>query len=188
MKPKSFSAGKSSRIAVCIVGLLLAGAADGFAQAGQILLKVTKKEDTDYNYRYSSPGYRSTVGADKVHYRIEVVNGSPADVSNVVIRWAVLIKPGYGTQPRVIEGSRKTDLKRGQRYEFDTDIFQLGSVYRSNISGTSRFNRAEILGYAVEVIVDAKTVSSDIRPADTKMKIDALKSSKPPEPPKVHRF
>jgi hypothetical protein len=79
----------------------------------------------------------------------------------------------------VLEGERVCSLAFGQKYVFDTEPFDLSSVNSSRPNTTVQDCRGgQVVGYAVEVFLGDKLVASDIRPSDTKSRIEKLKSSK----------
>jgi hypothetical protein len=75
-----------------------------------------------------------------------------------------------------VQGERSANLAVGQKLAFDTDAVEIkGEGWEDHWSGHRGQNTTEVLGYAVEVLVDGKVVASDITPADTKKRIEELK-------------
>ena len=154
-----------------------------------IMLRVTKKEGTDIKSRYQSGSYSSKSGSDIVQYNIDVINGATNALTNVKISWAILVKALRQTDPNpIIEGEQTTNLERGEKFSMATDVLELGRYWRSSYSGTDRTTHAEIQGYVIEVIVDGKVAVADIKPPDTKKRIDQLKAAKQQDKAKQHNF
>ena len=172
-------------VVTILIGGWLALAPGAAGQTGSVILRVTKKDgnETTYSHTYAGGGsYRS--GNATTCYAIEVLNGSTGSVTNVEIRWAILVHEIGGGQTKLIEGKRTTDLTHGQKFNCETDILELGSFYRSSYS-SSRSARAEVVGYLVEVITGGNVMASDAKPADIRGKIAQARAN--PEP-KRHSF
>jgi hypothetical protein len=157
-----------------------------FSQNVPMILRVKRIESTDYSTKTTYYTY----GSDTVQFRIEVVNGSTGAVSNVQIRWAVLVQPKSSSEIKLIEDTKTCDLQRSQTYTLETDVFALTSFSRYYGTSTRTFN-AELLGYMVEVIVNGKVSTFEARPLDIKQRIEHLRIAKsrpapeiPPEEPK----
>lgn len=174
---------------VALAGAAVLGIPATFGQGVTLMLTVKKKENTETTSRsnstytdYYGGTYQSKSGKDVVSYSVEAINAGAAPVAGVKINWVILCREASGGQLRLVEGARTTDLARGQKFGFETDIVELSSFYRSTYS-SSRSVSAELVGYLVEVIVDGKVVASDGKPADIRNKVQEARNA-----PKRHRF
>ncbi len=166
------------------------------AQINPIRLKVNKTEKKDRKTTYrSTDGYTQQQQINStVFYTIEVANATTAPVTDLQVKWALLIKTRAVQQFKVIEGERTCNIGLGQKYAFDTDIVELsGSQWQNNASGARSENSAEVAGYVVEVLKEGRIITSDITPADTKRRIEQLKKPPPAkeqsqEDPLRHKF
>ena len=176
MKMKSFLA---LAAIVALAGPLL-------AQGPTLMLTVKKKENTQTTSRSTSTDYyygtySSRSGVETLCYSVDVINAG-ADVPAVKVSWVLVLREAGSGTLRLVEGVRTTDLKRGQKYSFDTDVVELGSFSHSTY-GNSRSTSAEPVGYLVEVIVDGKAVASATKPMDIRGKIQEARNA-----PKRHKF
>jgi hypothetical protein len=166
------------------ISLLAIGAAPAFGQAPSLMLNVKKKEKTETKQRTTSSGYYSTYqyrsGVETLSYAVEIINAG-GDVPNAKVSWAVVLRETGSGQLKVVEGTRTAELKRGQKFSFETDIIELGSFSRSNYYN-SKSSNAELVGYLVEALVDGKVVASDAKPMDIRTKVQEARNA-----PKRHR-
>ena len=165
-----------------LIGLSVALPAN--AQVGSVRLKVTKNSRKDRKTtqqdRYGQ--YRTQDINETVTYTIEVINMSSTPIEGMRIQWAVLVNP-YGrsgglSSAKLYAGEKTTDLKNGQKFNFDTDKIELASTQRdSSYYGSTRTKTgAEIEGYVIEVYVKGAVVASEVLPIDAKKKIDQFKA------------
>jgi hypothetical protein len=112
------------------------------------------------------------------------MNASTASVIGLQVRWTIVLKDPNSGQLKLVEGKKNTDLARGQKYSFDTDIIELGQFYQDNWS-SSKTGLAEAVGYLVECIVDGKVVSSATQPSDIRTKVSQARAN---ADQKRHRF
>lgn len=173
---------------------LLAPCAD--AQINPIRLKVnkTEKKDRKTTYRTTDGFSQQQQINSTVFYTIEVANAATVPVTDLQIRWALLIKTRVVPEFKVIEGERTCSIGLGQKYAFDTDIVELsGTQWQDNRTGSRSEKSAEVAGYVVEVLKEGRIIASDITPADTKHRIEELKKPPPAkeqnqEDPLRHKF
>jgi hypothetical protein len=152
---------------------------------------VNKKEDRQYTYRSSDTGYVHRSGQEVAYYTIDVINGGKQRLEAVEINWYVVVNPAATSKnkaPVVIQGSKKTSLDSGQKFSFQTDVLELGSVSYSSYSGTRTGAKAQVVGHLIEVLVNGKVVRSDSKPLDIKTQIDQLKKQAPPTEPRRHEW
>lgn len=149
---------------ILVAALSLAAAP---AAIGPLKLTVTKNEHKDYKTKTTVSDYgdvattRNQEISATVTYTIEASNMSGQPLGNVQFHWAVLVnRPGRPL--RVVKGDRSCDLKPLEKNRFDTGPIEL------------RTSTSKIDGYYVEASVDGKVVASDIQPANTKERVDAL--------------
>jgi hypothetical protein len=176
---------KISGILCFALSLLLAGTA--LAQAPTLMLTVKKKENVQTTSRSTSTGYyyggySSRSGVETLSYTVELINAGGEAVPNVKISWTIVVREAGGGGLRLIEGVRTTELKRGQKFNFETDVIEMGSFSHSTY-GNSRSTNAELVGYLVEAVVDGKAVASAAQPMDIRNKIEEARNA-----PKRHRF
>ena len=151
--------------------------------------KISKKE-TKTVYQDASGAYRNQQINETVHYHIEVVNFSTTPRPDVKIKWVLLYDSSQATvrgngevnapapDLKTLEGERTCSLAVGQRYVFDTGSFDLSSVTSSRPYTTLLSHQGgEALGYVVEVLVGDTLAAEEIRPLDTKSRIEKLKAS-----------
>jgi hypothetical protein len=177
------------------LGITLAVAVVAQAQINPVRLKVNKTEKKDRKTTYrSTDGYTQQQQIQStVFYTIEVANVSATPVTDLQVKWALLIKTRVVPEFKVVEGERTCSIGLGQKYVFDTDIVELsGSQWQNNWTGSRSGSSAEVAGYAVEVLSGDRIVASEIIPADTKRRIEQLKkppaSEKQPQDPNRHKF
>lgn len=171
--------------AILWISLLIIGAAQAFGQAPSLMLTVKKKENTETKNRTTSSGYYSTYqyrsGVETLCYAVEIINAGE-DVPNAKVSWVVVLRESGSGQLKVVEGTRTAELKRGQKFSFETDIIELGSFSRST-HYSSKSTKAELVGCLVEAMVDGKVVASDAKPMDIRNKVQEARNA-----PKRHRF
>ncbi len=174
----------------CVVMGCVLIASDLTAQTLPITLMVTKKEDRQYDYEYSSRRYRYRSGQDVMCYTVDVLYNGVEPLKNVEVKWYIVVRPPAQSKlaPQVVEGSKTTDLQRGRKFSFDTDVLELGSIWKSSYSGTQTGSKAEVEGYMVEVLVDGKVVRTESNPVGLGARIRQLKSNDKPSAPKRHHF
>lgn len=161
------------------------GVAATFGQAPTLMLTVKKKENTETKNRTTSSGYYSTYqyrsGVETLCYAVDIINAG-GDVPNAKVSWVVVLRESGSGQLKVVEGTRTAELKRGQKFSFETDIIELGSFSRSTYYNSKSTN-AELVGYLVEAIVDGKVLASDAKPMDIRNKLQEARNA-----PKRHQF
>ena len=111
------------------------------SQLSPIRMNVTKveKKDRTTTYRSTSGQYRQQQVDITVHYNVELTNFSSSPLSDVQIKWAVLVDTARATargggistssgKLEVVEGERTGSLGVGQKYVFDTDPIDLNTA------------------------------------------------------------
>lgn len=158
---------RNPRIAILAAALTLAAATAAPAAMGPLKLAVTKSEHKDYKTKksVSEGGEVATTRNQEISatviYTIEASNLTGQPLGNVQFYWAVLVnRPGRPL--RVVKGDRSCDLKPLEKYRFEAGPIEL------------RTSSTKIDGYYVEASVDGNVVASDIQPANTKERVDAL--------------
>jgi hypothetical protein len=175
-----------------VVSLLLTClAAEAPAQISPVRLSVNKNRKVEQKTTSQQGGYawswREQAVNERVYYSIEVANASTAPLSNLRVKWAVVVQPANRKEPQLIEGERACSLNLSQKFAFDTDVIELsGKKWETSDGQYRRDDSSKILGYAVEVFLNDKRVAADIQPTDTKRKIEELKGGK--ESQKTHQF
>ena len=176
------------RLAVFVLLLSLVVAATAQGPVSPLRLKVSemKKRDTKPRSGYSESEYysRSRSGHVVTYYSIELSQAAKT-VEDIVVKWAVLIKPKDAKALRVVEGEKKCSLDVGAKVTVDTDTFETASVtssatggYYSGSTSSSRTPGDEVLGYSVEVFVKGERVAADSKPLDVKNRIDQVRAVK----------
>lgn len=171
--------------------LFFAAAFQSDAQISPVRLSVNKSRKIEQKTTSQQGGYawgwREQAVNEKVYYTVEVANASTAPVSNLRIKWAVLVQPANRKDPQIIEGERSCSLNLGQKFSFDTDVIELsGTKVETSDGQYRRSNTSQIAGYAVEVFLNDKRVAADIQPTDAKRKMEDAKAGKDGQ--KTHQF
>ena len=171
--------------------LLLAFANHTQAQISPIRLSVNKHQKTTQNTisqnDRSDAGMREQEVSEEVYYTIAVSSINTASALNPKIKWSILVKPATGTDLKLVEGERACSLNFGQKFSFDTDLVQLsGKTWQSRDGRHRKTELAQIVGYAVEVHIGDRIVSSAIEPADIKHKIELLRGGEGKQ--QIHQF
>ena len=169
---------------------LVAMAAPADAQIGPVRLKVTRvNKEARVLASRTADGAREEQLVDRVYYKGELTNTSSAPVRNVVVKWAILVRPHSTTNLSVVEGEYTCSLALGERSGFDTDIIELtGTRTRSTETGSRSDTKSRIVGYAVEVYVGDRRMAWEADPQDTMRRIEDMKQAQEPPPPGTHRF
>ena len=166
-----------SRLLITVLALQLGWLSPAVnAQINPVRLKVTKEiKKNRPEVRSSSYGREES---QTINYLIELANASATAVNDVQIKWAILYKPrSTYTEVQIVEGEKTCTLGVGQKFICETDPVDLqGTATISSYSGRykSGYN-AQIIGYAVDVLVKGAIVTSDIQPSDTKKRIEQAK-------------
>ncbi len=167
------------------IALVCLGITTTLGQAPSLMLTVKKKENTQTTSRTTSSdyygSYQSRSGVETLSYTVDLINAG-GDVSNTKVSWVVVLRETGSGQLKVVEGTRTAELKRGQKFSFETDIIELGSFSRSNYY-SSKSSNAELVGYLVEALVDGKVVASDAKPMDIRTKVQEARNA-----PARHKF
>ena len=148
------------------------------AQISPVRLSVNKNQKTTQTTISQSDLSINEQEVDQeVSYTIVVTSTSGAPVSDIKIKWAIMVKPTHGkTDLKLVEGERTCSLNFGQKFTFDTDLMQLnGKKWQSRNGRNRKAISSQIVGYAVEVYIGDRVVASDIQPPDAKRKIDLLR-------------
>lgn len=148
-----------------------------FAQVSPVRLKVSKNMKKDME-RGSQHLVRETVS-----YTIEVTNASTTTAQDVLVRWAVLVTPGYRFDgstwshvgQRILEGERKCSIERIQKCVFESDPIEIAAYVKKEYY--SRY-KSDITAYYVEALVDGVVVAADIQPSNAKLRIQEEKGKK----------
>jgi hypothetical protein len=163
-----------------------------------VRLKVEKSTARDLDTTSSSRYHRTKEGTESVVYNIEVMNMSPGPLSDLKVKWAVLIKSGYHTSgtfapstsqrpSRVVEGERSINLGLGQRFMIDTGPIQMSVSQYDSTYGYREKSGEELYGYCVQVFAGPKMIAQEVLPQDTKQKIDGLRPQDNPAPGKAKK-
>jgi hypothetical protein len=180
---------KRALLLIATAILAMAWTASAYAQAIPLLVSVKKNENTEstthnstsyYGYTYSSKS-----GVQTLSYTVDIMNASTGTVSALQIRWSVVLREPGGGKLRLVEGKKNTDLARGQKYTFTTDVIELGQFYQSSWGGSSRSGNAEVLGYLVEAVVDGNVAASTAQPMNIRGKVNEAREA---ANQKRHRF
>ena len=155
------------------------------AQVSPVRLKVSKhsKSDTKTNFRSADGRYSNQDKETSIFYTVDLTNVSGGAARDFVIKWAVLVKgdqyyygdaDGGSGQMRVVNGEKSCTLEFGKTFSFDTDVLELQGN-QTNFDGGHRYERgSKIVGYSVEIFCNDQRVAADIKPDDTKNKIEQL--------------
>ena len=188
------------------LALVMAMGVAAHAQLNPVRLNVSKveKKDRQTTYRSADGRYRHEQVNSTTSYTVQLVNVSAGSLSNVRIKWAILVDSSHAEaraaggisttkgKLSVVEGERNCSLDLGQRYSFDTDVIELSAAVAGTDYSGSRWNYGgKVLGYAIEVFVDGKPVTADIQPGDTKKRIEQVRADEQnpkTETPGHHRF
>jgi hypothetical protein len=163
-----------------------------YAQIKPFRIRVEKisKKDIKIVYQDASGAYRNQQINETVRYHIEIVNFSTTPRPDVKIKWTLLYDSSQATARsnggidapgpnlKTLEGERTCSLAVGQKYAFDTESLDLSSVTSSRAYTTQISHQGgEALGYVVEVLIGDTLAAEEIRPLDTKSRIEKLKAS-----------
>ena len=139
-------------------------------QIAPVRLKVTKtpKKERDAE---------SKAMKSSVLYSVEVSNAGTKPADDLTIKWAILYKPrSYSSMLALLEGERTCSIALGQKYVFETDPVEVDSV-QGSYGHSSYRDRAEIVGYVIEVYSGKKILVADAQPQDSKDRIKKYKDS-----------
>jgi hypothetical protein len=165
---------RSLSLSVAIIAGVVATAT---AQTGPVIVRVTKKENTETTQKYTcSLGHVHKSGAETAQYSVDIINGGLQPVEQLRVTWAILLRDPNGGAERIVEGKRSTTLTRGQKLSFMTDEIELGQ-FSSGGYYSSRTKQIEVVGYYVEAVADGKVIGKDQRPFDVKGKIDKVRAT-----------
>jgi hypothetical protein len=154
-----------------------------YGQAVPLMLRVTKNQTAETKDRMHTGYYSRSTTAETLSYTIEVTNAGQSQLTGVEVRWAILLKPRGNAKPKLAKGTKTLTLARSEKQTVETDPVQIRESWRSSYS-TYNYDMLEEVGHSIEVIVDGKTVASEIKPMDAKQKIEvARRSAEPPPAP-----
>ena len=159
---------------ICVAAVMMSLALIGrtFAAASPVRLTVTKSEDKEYKTKKGEAKHPRVAASrlretgETVTYAIEAVNVGGQPLTKMEIHWAVLVNHP-GDPLRVEKGKQTCDMKPGEKFSFEAGPIEI------------RTHGGKIDGYCVEALVDGKVVASDIQPANTKQRVEALGDKRP---------
>jgi hypothetical protein len=178
---------KQILLPVTSILLLSLAVSRSIAQINPVRLSVTKNRKVNQKTTQQNTGIIQSWSEhevkETVSYTIEVANATTAPVPNLRIHWAILVKPVGNAPLEFIEGEKTCSLALGGKYVFDTDVLELGGKKWQTSDGQYRQDdSSKVLGCAVEAFIGNQRVAADVQPADTKRKIDELKTQKEKSP------
>lgn len=173
---------------IIILAALLPFVPSALAQLAPLQLQVikTKKQVTTPNANNDAYANDSTRVTDNVltFYTIEL-SRAMKPLTDVRVRWAVLVQLQNPKRLRVLEGERTCNVPIGGTVSLKTQSIRTGVVVRSTTYGYYGFGGsdsvashrlAEVKGYEVEVYVEDQRVIVDIQPPDVQQEIDTRKT------------
>ena len=155
-------------------------------QAQSVKIDVQKSTKKDMKVTSHGSYYTEKQGTEGIVYTVTITNHSSGTLSNVTVRWAVLVRSAYystsssrdlSTDPslRAVTGTRNLNLGMGQHETFDTDPVKL-NVTKFN-DGYSYHSRTgdQIDGYVVKVMLGEKVLAVEAKPQDAIERLDNIK-------------
>lgn len=162
------------------IAIVIGVGSPAHAQISPLRLKVTK------NMKKDMEGGSQHLVHETVSYTIEISNASPAPVKDIQVRWAMIVSSGYrydgagwtSVSQKILEGEHTCSVDRIQKCVFDTDEVEVAAYTKKEYY--ARY-KSDITAYYVEALVNGAVVTSDIQPANAKIRIEEEKSKRGPK-------
>ena len=170
-----------------LISLLQGTILTAHAQSQPVRIEVTKNTSKDMKTTGRSEYYTKKQGTENVLYTIVVVNQSSGVLSNVVVQWAILLRPVFrstyihntssDSSLRAVSGTRNINLGLGQHEKFDTEPIDLTVTKYNTGYGYHSRDGDQIEGYVIKVMQDGKVLAVECQPKDAMERLDNIKSN-----------
>lgn len=145
---------------------LLATALAGYAEAGTVSIKGTKKSEGSRDGGKIVGARKVKVTNHDVYYQFDLRSMAPAEQKDMRVQWVILVNTFKGQIRTASQGAQTVTLLPGKVEEVTTPVF----VLHEERSGPGNSRDGDILGYAVRVYDSTGALAGELYEPESERK------------------